>query len=814
MKVLKFGGTSVGSPENIKKSAAIILKSLKDGKIAVVVSAFTKITDQLIETATLASKNNKKYLESFNELKDRHLKAVKELVNKPVETLKKVNETLKELENLLYGISLTKELSAKTLDLVMSFGERLSAFIISQSLNEKVPTESLDARMLVRTDEDFGHAKVNFLKTNKNIEQYFKTHKKLQIITGFIGSTENEETTTLGRGGSDYSAAIFGAALNAKEVEIWTDVDGIMTANPKQVKKAFSLKSISYVEAMEMSHFGAKVIHPPTMVPAMKKKIPIVIRNTFNPDFPGSTIGAKSEKTDFPIHGISSIGNIALLRVQGSGMVGIPGVSKRLFGALSSQKINIILISQASSEHSICFAISPEAAEKAKNTLEEEFAYEIREKQIDEVVVEKDLSIIAVVGENMRRVSGIAGKVFYALGKNGINIAAIAQGSSELNISMVIGKEDEEKALNAIHDAFFLSGTKSINLFLLGVGQIGKTLLQQILEQKEFLAKNQQLEIKVIALANTKKMLFETPGIAINNFDKKLAESGEKTEIEKFVKKMAYLNLPNSVFVDCSASADVAKVYESVLKESISIVTPNKKANSSDYKTYKQLQESAKKANVKFLYETTVGAGLPIIGTLNDLSSSGDKVIKIEAVLSGTLSYIFNNFNGNKKFSEIVEEARAKGYTEPDPRDDLNGIDVSRKILILARESGFAMEPSDLEVENLVPKELQKAASAEEFMNKLKDFDNHFENLKKTAEKSGKKLCYIAKLEDKKVKVKLSEVDSSHPFYSLSGSDNIISFTTNRYKERPLVVKGPGAGAQVTAAGVFADIIRIGNYLS
>ncbi len=810
MKVLKFGGTSVGSPENIKKSAAIILKSLKDGKIAVVVSAFTKITDQLIETATLASKNNKKYLESFNELKDRHLKAVKELVNKPVETLKKVNETLKELENLLYGISLTKELSAKTLDLVMSFGERLSAFIISQSLNEKVPTESLDARMLVRTDEDFGHAKVNFLKTNKNIEQYFKTHKKLQIITGFIGSTENEETTTLGRGGSDYSAAIFGAALNAKEVEIWTDVDGIMTANPKQVKKAFSLKSISYVEAMEMSHFGAKVIHPPTMVPAMKKKIPIVIRNTFNPDFPGSTIGAKSEKTDFPIHGISSIGNIALLRVQGSGMVGIPGVSKRLFGALSSQKINIILISQASSEHSICFAISPEAAEKAKNTLEEEFAYEIREKQIDEVVVEKDLSIIAVVGENMRRVSGIAGKVFYALGKNGINIAAIAQGSSELNISMVIGKEDEEKALNAIHDAFFLSGTKSINLFLLGVGQIGKTLLQQILEQKEFLAKNQQLEIKVIALANTKKMLFETPGIAINNFDKKLAESGEKTEIEKFVKKMAYLNLPNSVFVDCSASADVAKVYESVLKESISIVTPNKKANSSDYKTYKQLQESAKKANVKFLYETTVGAGLPIIGTLNDLSSSGDKVIKIEAVLSGTLSYIFNNFNGNKKFSEIVEEARAKGYTEPDPRDDLNGIDVSRKILILARESGFAMEPSDLEVENLVPKELQKAASAEEFMNKLKDF----ENLKKTAEKSGKKLCYIAKLEDKKVKVKLSEVDSSHPFYSLSGSDNIISFTTNRYKERPLVVKGPGAGAQVTAAGVFADIIRIGNYLS
>jgi len=514
---------------------------------------------------------------------------------------------------------------------------------------------------------------------------------------------------------------------------------------------------------------------------------------------------------------ITSMRDIALLRIQGAGMVGVPGVSKRVFGALSSENINIILITQDASEYSICFAITPEMAEKAKVIIDKEFGREIADKKIDPVFVEKNLAIIALAGENLKKVPGTAGKFFTALGKNGINVSAIAQGSSELNISAVIPKVDQKKAIDAINDAFLLSGTKKLHLFLFGCGQIGSTMLKQIAAQKDFLQKDKALEIKIIGIANSKKMAFSREGISINDWKKSL-ENGDPSSAENFVTKMIKLNLPNSVFVDCTSNEEITKFYEKILRESISIVTPNKKANSGNLETYKKLKETAKKSNIKFLYETNVGAGLPIINTLNDLLYSGDKIIKIEAVLSGTLSYIFNSFNGEKSFSEIVLEAQKKGYTEPDPRDDLNGLDVARKLLILSREIGLPLEMNDIKVENLVPEDCRDTSSIEEFFNKLKTHDDYYSSKQKTASEKGERLCYIAKIVSDRTQsqasVNLHSIDKNHPFFSLSGSDNIISFTTNRYLERPLVIKGPGAGAEVTAAGVFADIIRIANYLN
>lgn len=804
MKVLKFGGTSVGTPERIKEIIEI-LKGYKN--IAVIVSAFSGITDKLIETAKEAEKGNRSYKNDLKEIENRHLEAIKKLTKNRKKVALEVTQMLKELAQILNGVYLVKEVSKRTMDLVMSFGERLSAYIITNSIKN---AEFLDSRKLIKTDDNFNYAKVQIEKSYKNIQEYFKKHKRLQIITGFIGSTDENETTTLGRGGSDYSAALFGAALNAEEIEIWTDVDGIKTADPRKVKKTFSLPNISYQEAMELSHFGAKVIHPPTMQPALNKKIPIRIKNTLNPSFIGSVISDKSTG-DYPIKGISSISNIALLRLQGGGMVGVAGVSNRLFGALAKEKISVILISQASSEHSICFAIEPIATEKAKKVINEEFALEIQAKQIDPIIVEKDLSIIAVVGQNMRHSPGIAGKVFQALGRNGINIVAIAQGSSELNISAVINQKDESKALNAIHDAFFLSDTNSLNLFLVGTGLIGSTLLKQIAKEHDRLVKDQALEINLIALANSKKMIFNEDGISLTNWQNELEKSQTKSDIDEFIEKMQELNLINSIFIDATASEEIASKYEKILKASISIVTPNKKACSSDTERYLKLNLAVSKSNAKFFYETNVGAGLPILSTLNDLINSGDEILKIEAVLSGTLSYIFNSFDGKKSFSAIVKEAQEKGYTEPDPRDDLNGLDVGRKLLILARETGQLLDLKDINIENLVPENCHKAKNIDDFFVELKKSDSYFQKKLKEAQSKNKKLCYIASLEGKNAKVELKSIDQNHPFYSLSGSDNIISFTTSRYKDRPLVVKGPGAGAEVTAAGVFADILWASN---
>ncbi|MCX6149880.1 MAG: bifunctional aspartate kinase/homoserine dehydrogenase I [Ignavibacteriales bacterium] len=817
MKVLKFGGSSVGNPERIKNVIDIVIHSYKKNKrVAVIFSAFQGITDSLIKMSNLASKAHDDYCSLFVDLKLRHMDAAKQLIStanqkKAIDVLE---TALVELENVLYGIFLVKELSPKTLDYVMSFGERLSSFIITQSLiDRKIKTEFLDSRLLVKTDETFGSAKVNFEVTNELIRSYFQKHKSLQVVTGFIGSTSTNETTTIGRGGSDYSASIFGAALSVDEIEIWTDVDGIMTADPRKVKKAFSIPNISFEEAMEMSHFGAKVIHPPTMKPAMEQNIPIRIRNTFNPGFAGTLIGKRNGENKFPIKGISSIDNISLLRIEGSGMTGAAGFGQRILNALAVGKINVMMITMASSQYSLCLAVLPKFASTAKKLIDDELKYEIRDGMVEEVFIENNLSIIAVVGENMRNATGLSGRVFQSLGKNGINIVSIAQGSSELNISVVIPKEDEAKALNAIHDAFFLSEYKSINLFVVGTGLIGRTLFKQIQNQLDFLSNELFIDLKIMAIANSRKMLFDSRGLSIKDWDERLSNSTEQMNLNEFVSRMTELNLPNSIFVDCTSSEQLLTKYLEILQSSISIVTPNKKANSSNYEFYLKLKQAAHKHNVKFLYETNVGAGLPIISTLQDLVTSGDKIIKIEGILSGTLSYIFNSFNGSKPFSKILKEAQEKGFTEPDPRDDLNGLDVARKLLILVREAGYQLELNDIQIENLIPLNCRKKSSLEEFYKSLEKNDSWFEDRREKASLEGKSLRYIAKYEKGSAVVSLQSVDSNHPFFSISGNDNIVAFKTVYYNERPIVIAGPGAGAEVTSGGIFADIIRIGNYL-
>jgi len=817
MKVLKFGGTSVGSVEAMKNVAEILLRNKKEKqKFAVVFSAMSGVTNLLIDTGKKASAGDITYKEGLLLLEQKHISTVKSLIDVKVQgrVVAYIKTLVNELEDLLHGVFLLKELSPRTMDLVVSFGERLSTFIMAEFIHQSgVPAEMLDARKLILTDSNFGFAKVDFKNTNSTIRNHFKDKKNTQIITGFIASTDKGETTTLGRGGSDYTASIFGAALDADVIEIWTDVDGVMTADPKKVKQAFTLPAISYVEAMEISHFGAKVIYPPTLQPAFNKKIPIAIRNTFNSEFEGTLISEKTTKDSFMIKGVSSIENISLLTLQGSGLQGISGVSARLFGALAKQKTNVILITQASSEYSICLAIDAKETKKAKEAIEEEFSVEMAAKKIDKVVVKENLSIVAIVGENMKDTPGISGKLFSALGKNNVNVIAIAQGSSELNLSVVIEQVNLSKALNALHESFFLSDIKTINVFVVGLGLIGNTLLKQIQKQSAHLQKANLIKLNVVGIANTKKMLFAEGGISLSSWKEKLDDKGEKASMKAFVDRIKKLNLQNSVFIDNTSSSEVVAFYEDILESRVSIVTPNKVANSSPYKNYKKLHSIAFKNSVKFLYETNVGAGLPVINTLQDLLLSGDKVIRIEGVLSGTLSYIFNTYKGDKKFSDVVKEAKEKGYTEPDPRDDLNGKDVARKILILSREAGYELEFDDIKVENILPMPCVKAKTVEEFFVQLEKHNDVFAKRRMEAEKKGKVLRFIAKMENGKAAITLEAVDASHPFYSLSGSDNMISYTTERYKDRPVVIKGPGAGAEVTAAGVFADIIRISNYL-
>lgn len=815
MKVLKFGGTSVGNVDSVKAVLNIVKHAYDKGeKPLVVLSAMAGVTNLLTKMAENAAERIP-FDEDLKIVEERHFEVVKKLIavkyQNPVFT--KLKLMLNELEDILQGISALRELSLQSKDLVVSFGERLSNYMVSKIMEQDVAQALyIDASHYIKTDSNFGHAHINEELTNQLIRSLGQTHAdKLVFVTGFIGSNEQGRITTLGRGGSDYTAAILGSVLQASAIEIWTDVNGMLTADPRIVKKAFSQPTLSYNEAMELSYFGAKVIYPPTMIPAFLKKIPIVIRNTFEPEFPGTVIQFESGKSAYPIKGISSIADISVINVSGSGMIGKSGFSGRLFTLLAREQINVVLITQSSSEHSITFAVHPSDATKAVQLIKAEFELELEANKLVLPTVENGLSVLAIVGENMKRTPGMSGRLFHALGRNGINVRAIAQGSSELNISVIIERENMAKALNTVHDAFFAELKKTVYVFSLGTGNIGATLLKQIQEQYDFLVENNDLEIKIAGISNSRKMIFDAKGVDLANWRTTLEEQGEVADLSGFVERMKEMNLPNCVFVDNTASPLPTTYYLEAFKSNISVVTCNKIANSGSYEQYTALHETARKYGVDFFYETNVGAGLPIVRVLKDLMLSGDRIVRIEAILSGTISYIFNNFTGEASFYDVVKKAQELGYTEPDPRDDLGGVDFMRKMLILARDAGHVIEPSDVDLGAILPQACLEAASVDDFYAELLKADHYFNALKEEAESQKKVIRYIGKLEDGKVAIALEMVDENHPFYALSGSDNIISFTTERYKERPLVVKGPGAGAEVTAAGVFADLVNVGS---
>ncbi|MDR2434074.1 MAG: bifunctional aspartate kinase/homoserine dehydrogenase I [Treponema sp.] len=834
MIVLKFGGSSVGSPQAIERIIAILKDRDHAGKTpAVVVSAFSGVTDALIDTARRAAAGDCSYTNMVRELEKRHKSAAAAFLKgeERKEAVKAIQNSLSELDRILDGVALLGELSARTMDLVMSFGERLSAGLLARIFTAAgIEAAFLDARPLVKTDARFGNAQYLPKETFANIRACFSRPSgekaPLQVVTGFIGSTLEGQTTTLGRGGSDLSTAIFGAALEVREVEIWTDVDGILTADPKLVKTAFRIDEMSYAEAMEISHFGAKVLFPPTVKPALEQGIPIRIRNTFNPACEGTRIVAEAADGKYPIRGISSINHIALLRIQGSGMVGVAGFSARVFGALARRGISVILITQSSSEYSISFAVLPDEARRAEAALAEEFEREIRSGDIEKPVAEKDLSIIAVVGSRMKHTSGNSGKFFHALGRNGVNVVAIAQGSSELNISAVISRQDEGKALNAVHEAFFLAGVRSVNLFLIGTGLIGGTLLDQIAGHREILADKDKIRIRLVGAANSRYMIFRREGLdpkkvkALLSDDRSGApgrsDGGDAVEtlnLQSFIKKMVSFNLPNTCFCDCTADDEISAAYGEIMRQAIPIVTPNKRANSGSLEYYRRLTSYSRERGIPYLYETTVCAGLPVISTLRDLFLSGDRVRRIEAVLSGTLSFIFNNFDGAKPFSALVREARAKGYTEPDPRDDLNAMDAARKALILARECGLSLEFANVDIEPILPAACFRAKDVASFFKELEKSDADFEKRRTRAAEKGMALRYTAVIEEGAARLSLGAEPEGSPFRSLTDSDNIVVITTDRYSKLPMVIKGPGAGAQVTAGGIFADIVRIARTL-
>jgi len=813
MQVLKFGGSSVANAKNISKCIAIIRNSLGHGKIIVVVSALGGITDSLLHCATAAASGDESYCESLKNIEQRHLDAVRELI--PVtgqsSILSMVKKTCNELEDIFKGIFLLRELSMRTKDCVLSFGEILSSRILSAALaSQDISNSWKDSRDLIVTDSRFGHALVDFSVTRKKMEAYFQSATgTLFIVPGFIAADALGITTTLGRGGSDYTAAIYGSLLNCSSIEIWTDVSGMMTADPRLVSNARVIPDISYQEAMELSHFGAKVIYPPTLQPVMSKNIPVWIKNTFSPGDPGTLIEKVSSATGSIIRGISSIHRIALLSLEGSGMIGIPGFSKRLFEALSRQMINVILITQASSEHSICVGVDSSQAAIAKIAIDDAFAPEIQAGTVLPLIVEEELAIVALVGDNMKSHHGISGKLFGVLGRNGINVRAIAQGSSERNISAVISTKDVKKAVNVLHEEFFEATYKQLNLFITGTGNVGKRLLQQLAQQKQFLLDQLRLQVRVTGLANSRHMLIQEDGIDLANWQTDLEKAGSM-HLRDFIKIIHSKNLRNSVFVDVTANKEVALGYEHLLQKSISVVACNKIACSSPYKYYRRLKDLSKEFNAAYFFETNVGAGLPVIGTLNDLLRSGDKIRKMEAVLSGTLNFVFNHYDGKTKFAAVVKQAQDEGYTEPDPRLDLSGTDVMRKIMILAREAGNEIEMEDISNRIFLPASCMEGTVADFYLAMEKE-EAHFKKLYEAAAAEGKKLKFVASYENGKASVGLQHVCPSHDFFHLYGKDNIVLFYTDRYAEQPLVIKGAGAGAEVTASGVFADIIRAAN---
>ena len=810
MQVLKFGGTSVANAANINKVIAIVKEKIKKDKTIVVVSALGGVTDMLLQAASAAAEGTESYKEQLVIVEQRHLEAVKQLI--PVSTqsalLSLVKKSCNEIEDICNGIFLLRELTPRSKDRLASYGEWLSSQIIAAAFQAAgIAAVWKDSRELIVTDSGFTAAEVNVEETNKRVLQYFEnTGDQLFLLPGFIAADKNGVTTTLGRGGSDYTAAILAAAVNASVTEIWTDVSGMMTADPRLTSNARIIPNISYQEAMELSHFGAKVIYPPTIQPVMGKKIPVVIKNTFAPEDPGTVIEAVSEGKGDIVRGISSINNITLISLEGSGMIGIPGFSKRLFEALSNEKINVILITQSSSEHSICVGIDTLLAEKARQAVDAAFANEIALQKVEPLKTETGLSIVALVGENMKNHTGVSGRMFGALGRNGVNVRAIAQGSSEKNISTVIATADVKKAINVLHEEFFETTYKQVNLFITGTGNVGAKLLGQLQQQLDFLQEQLHLQIKVAGLSNSRKMLVNEEGIDLANW-KALLDNGEKANLQTFIDEIISRNLRNSIFVDITANDAVAAVYDQLLKKSIAVVACNKVAASSPYQQYRQLKDLAREYNSRFLFETNVGAGLPVIATLNDLVHSGDRVHQIQAVLSGTLNFVFNNYDGSRPFAEVVRQAQEEGYTEPDPRLDLGGTDVMRKIMILAREAGVKIEMDDITNHSFMPPACMQG-TVEDFYREMGKEEAHFKSLLDEAVKAGCKLKFVASFEGGKASVGLQHIDPKHDLYHLYGKDNVVLFFTDRYQEQPMVVKGAGAGAAVTASGVFADIIR------
>ena len=840
MKVLKFGGSSVGNAESIEKVVRIVAGEIENDSCVVVLSAMQGTTDALIDAAKRAESGDENFRRNIEDIKAKHLAVIDALV--PADERSAIRDFVAsntdELEKICEGVYLVGELSPRTLDKIVGFGELLSTRIAAAKF-DSLGVENIwkDARELIKTDSNFGFAAVHFTATNDLIKEFFSrvstsgedssgsgaAHadslnagkmsalRRLYLLPGFIASDANNITTTLGRGGSDYTAAILAAALDADVLEIWTDVSGMMTADPRIVRHIRQIPRITYREAMELSHFGAKVIYPPTIQPVLQKNIPILIKNTFAPGDDGTLVEREVAAEKGIVRGITSVDRISMLSLEGGGMVGVPGFSQRLFDALSRAGINVILITQSSSEHSICVAIEEKFGARAKNVVDREFEHEIAAGRIEPLRVENNLSCLALVGDNMRNHIGVSGKMFAALGSQGVNIRAIAQGSSERNISAIIESKDVRKAVNTLHEEFFSDNTKQINLFVVGVGTVGSRLLAQIRQQSEYLKEDLRLNVRVVGLANSKKVLFDEDGIDLSAWNDLLRNRTKSGETANTSAQIADLiieqNLRNSMFVDITAHAEVTEVYPSLLQKAVSVIACNKIAASSAYENYRELKDLAREYNAKFLFETNVGAGVPVINTLNDLTRSGDRINRIEAVLSGTLNFVFNHYNGSRSFSSIVRQAQNEGYTEPDPRLDLSGTDVARKILILARESGFDLEMSNIENAGFLPESCLQGG-VEDFYAEMEKHEDYFREMLENARQRNLSLKYIASFADGKASVGLQSIDAAHNFANLSGKDNAVLFYTNRYADFPLVVKGAGAGADVTAAGVFADIIR------
>ena len=805
---MKFGGTSVGSVDSIKKVKQIV--EAEREPVIVVVSALGGITDQLIRTAVMATRGDIAYESEFNSMARRHEEMIQQVIpsgSKKRMLEKSIHALLDELKDIYQGLYLLKDISSNMEDTVVSYGERLSSLIVGALIEE---AEVFDARSFMKTERKHNKHLLDSELSNQLIRETFRELPKVSVVPGFISSDKNTgRVTNLGRGGSDYTAAVIAAVLEASVLEIWTDVDGFMTADPKVISTAYAIEELSYVEAMELCNFGAKVVYPPTIYPAFHENIPILIKNTFNPKAQGTIIRAQLSDNTKPIKGISSINDTALITVQGLGMVGVIGVNHRIFRTLAQNGISVFLVSQASSENSTSIGVRNVDADLACEVLNAEFSKEIATGEINNVVAEKGLATVAIVGENMKHTPGIAGKLFGTLGRNGINVIACAQGASETNISFVVDATWLRKTLNVIHDSFFLSEYQVLNLFICGVGTVGGSLIEQIRQQREKLMMERGLKLNVVGVASGHYAVFDRDGIDLNNYRELLKQGGE-SNLDRLKEEVIGMNIFNSVFVDCTASDDVASLYKDFLNHNISVVAANKVAASSQYENYKELKQTARRRGVKFLFETNVGAGLPIINTINDLINSGDKILRIEAVVSGTLNFIFNTISDEIKLSDTIRLAKEKGYSEPDPRIDLSGKDVIRKLVILAREAGYPIEQDDVEKNLFIPQELFEG-SLDDFWAKVPALDADFEERRQRLVAENKRWRFVARLDEGKASVSLQEVNQWHPFYNLEGSNNIILLTTERYKEYPMMIQGYGAGASVTAAGVFADIMSIAN---